>query len=229
MGERQEDPPVRKRVGPRRGGGFAAAPVPAEDDARRRHVISAAESVFLNKGYYLARMDDIATAATMSKRTIYQMFASKEALFEALLIDRMPPPRQCELNSSRPLEVAMADLLLDCALWILSPESVAITRLIMGEYSHSPELGRLLKRLGYKRFVATLEKGLSLLEETGRYRFDDLEVSAKMLIGMVVGDFHHKLLIGVCRSVAKPAIKRRVLAALEIFLAGAKSKASTPG
>ena len=228
MGERQGDAPVRKRTGPRRGGVLAGVPSPPDDDARRRHVISAAEAVFLNKGYYLARMDDIATAATMSKRTIYQMFASKEALFEALLVDRMPPPRQCELNSSRPLEVAIAELLLDCSLWILSPESVAITRLIMGEYSHSPELGRLLKRLGYKRFVATLEKGLSLLAETGRYHFDDLEVAAKMLIGMVVGDFHHKLLIGVCRSVAKPAIKRRVHAALAIFLAGAKSNAAPP-
>ncbi len=228
MGERQGEPPVRKRASPRRGNVFAVAP-PADDDARRRHVISAAELVFLSKGYYLARMDDIAAAATMSKRTIYQMFASKEALFEALLVDRMPPPRQCELNSSRPLDVAIADLLLDCALWILSPESVAITRLIMGEYSHSPELGRLMKRQGYKRFVATLEQGLALLEATGRYHFDDLAAAAKMLIGMVVGDFHYELLIGVGRPVGKATIKRRVLLALAIFLTGARTEAVAIG
>lgn len=226
MSERRGPAPVRKPVGPQRSGVFSVSPPPPDDDARRRQVISAAESVFLNKGYYLARMDDIAAAATMSKRTIYQMFASKEALFEALLVDRMPPPRQCQLNSSRPLEVAIADLLLDCALWILSPESVAITRLIMGEYSRSPELGRLMKRQGYKRFVATLEQGLSLLTQTGRYRFDDLAVAAKMLIGMVVGDFHYELLIGVGRAVGKATIKRRVLQALDIFLTGARTEAA---
>lgn len=229
MSERRGETPARGRAGIRRRGDAAPPTLLSDDDTRRRQVISAAESVFLNKGYYLARMDDIAAAATMSKRTIYQMFASKEALFEALLIDRMPPARQCQLNSSRPLEEAIADLLLDCALWVLSPESVAITRLIMGEYSRSPELGRLMKQQGYKRFVATLERGLSLLEDTGRYRFDDLAVAAKMLIGMVVGDFHYELLIGVGRAVGKVTIKRRVHFALELFLAGAKTRPAAAG
>lgn len=226
MVERRKEALGSRRSGPHRDVAVTQSPAPPEDDSRRRQVIAAAESVFLDKGYYLARMDDIAAAATMSKRTIYQMFASKEALFEALLVARMPPARQCELNSSRPLEIAFADLLLDCALWILSPESVAITRLIMGEYSRSPELGRVVKRQGYKRFVATLERGLELLQETGRYHFDDLAAAAKMLIGMVVGGYHYDLLIGVGKAVGKATVKRRVQQALDIFLAGARTGAA---
>ena len=167
-------------------------------------------------------MDEIAAAAGMSKRTIYQMFPSKEELFEALLAQRMASSRRCELNPSQPLETAIAALLFDCALWVLSPDGIAITRLIMGEYSRSPELGRLLKSQGYKRFVVCLEKSLSMLAATGRHQIDDPREATRMLIGMVVGDLHYDLLIGVSQTTPKAAIKRRTDRAIKIFLAGTK-------
>ncbi len=223
MTRRQAATGVEEGSTPQRPKRVLAPPLPGQEaEERRRQVVAAALVIFLDKGYYGARMDDIAAAAGMSKRTIYQMFASKEALFEALLAERMAPVGPCKIDPAQPLEVAIAELVYDCASWVLSAGGIAITRLIMGEYARSPELGRLLKKQGYKRFMVSLEKCLSLLAETGDYRFEDVREAARMLIGMVVGDVHYDLLIGVGQGMSKTAIRRRADRAIRILLDGSR-------
>src|SRR5579862_3700728 len=56
-------------------------------DARLATLIAAAEGVFLQKGYHLATMNDVAQAAGMSKKTIYALVDSKIELFFAILAD----------------------------------------------------------------------------------------------------------------------------------------------
>lgn len=49
----------------------------------REHVIEVASNLFHQKGIRSVTMDDIAHALTMSKRTLYQLFADKEQLLLA--------------------------------------------------------------------------------------------------------------------------------------------------
>jgi AcrR family transcriptional regulator len=58
---------------------------------RRQALIRVAEDVFLAQGYAAANMDDVARGARMSKKTLYQLFSSKEALFEAVMTDHLAP------------------------------------------------------------------------------------------------------------------------------------------
>jgi AcrR family transcriptional regulator len=55
---------------------------PAE---RRRRVIAAATRLFARRGYDRVTMDEIATAAGVTKPVLYDHFASKQALFRHLL------------------------------------------------------------------------------------------------------------------------------------------------
>jgi AcrR family transcriptional regulator len=57
-----------------------------EKHIRRNDIIEAAESVFFTKGYVTATMDDVASAAEFSKRTIYVYFNSKEQLYFEIMI-----------------------------------------------------------------------------------------------------------------------------------------------
>ena len=52
---------------------------------KRAAILAGAEEVFLDRGYALTTMDDVATAAGVGKQTVYRHFASKEALFENLI------------------------------------------------------------------------------------------------------------------------------------------------
>jgi TetR/AcrR family transcriptional repressor of mexJK operon len=50
---------------------------------RRQEMIEAAKGVFYEDGYQLASMDRIASVAGTTKRTLYDHFGNKEALFTA--------------------------------------------------------------------------------------------------------------------------------------------------
>ena len=52
---------------------------------RRETILAAAETVFAQRGYHGASLDDIAHAATISKALIYEHFASKRELHASLV------------------------------------------------------------------------------------------------------------------------------------------------
>lgn len=51
---------------------------------RQHDILDAAENVFFEKGYNLAKMDDVAEAAELSKGTLYLYFKNKEELYFGL-------------------------------------------------------------------------------------------------------------------------------------------------
>lgn len=53
--------------------------------ARRKQLLAAAQTVFVDRGYHAAAMDDIALAAGVSKPVLYQHFPGKRELYLALL------------------------------------------------------------------------------------------------------------------------------------------------
>ncbi len=61
------------------------------DEDRCRLLREAAAEVFLRDGYAAAHMDEVARGAGMSKRTLYQHYPSKAALFEAVMDDGLAP------------------------------------------------------------------------------------------------------------------------------------------
>jgi len=73
-----------------------AAPVPPtsrhavrrqrELDLRREDVLTAASEVFASKGFHAAQVSEIAQRAEVSLASVYQLFLSKEALFEAVTL-----------------------------------------------------------------------------------------------------------------------------------------------
>src|SRR6476661_28760 len=54
-------------------------------EARPQEILEAALSVFAEKGFAAARMDDVARHAGVTKGTIYLYFPSKEELFKSLV------------------------------------------------------------------------------------------------------------------------------------------------
>lgn len=60
-------------------------------DERRAELLAAALEVFYERGYDLARMDDIARRAGVSKGAVYLYFDGKDALFNALIQEMAAP------------------------------------------------------------------------------------------------------------------------------------------
>src|SRR5713101_5397859 len=60
----------------------------ARTDVYRQHILGAAETVFADRGFEAAKVQDISRLAGLSMGTIYAIFPSKGDLFAAILEER---------------------------------------------------------------------------------------------------------------------------------------------
>lgn len=117
----------------------AGAPRGMDDAERRRRLLRAAEQVFLVKGYVSTTMADIAALAAMSKKTLYQVFESKQALFDTLMIERIARLSLPEVGAGTAPWAELAAALLAYGRRLLSRDQVILTRLILANIASVPD------------------------------------------------------------------------------------------
>ena len=69
-----------------------------KSDLTRERILAAAEEEFSEKGFYGARVDEIAAVADLNKRMLYAHFGSKEGLYRAVLVSVYERISVCEEN-----------------------------------------------------------------------------------------------------------------------------------
>jgi AcrR family transcriptional regulator len=203
----------------------------APEAARRHQLIEMAEEVFLEKGYHAATVDEIARRAGMSKKTIYVMFDSKAALFDALLSARLAP-LAAPLPDEGPLADVLMDFLAGVARLVLSPRHIALTRLMIAESPRSPDIEVALTRQAVCNGDGALEAWLARQAKRGVLACDDAREAASMLFGMSIGELMRNQLIKSRSPLRERDIARRISASVTIFLRtfaraqGSKSRSS---
>src|SRR5256885_16253727 len=114
-------------------------------------ILAAAKRAFLAAGFGAVSMDTIAREAAVSKATVYAHFGSKEELFGAVI------ERECEQYfdrfsagelHSRDVRASLKILGRRFLELILSPDAIALHRIILGEVTRFPTLCELFWRAG---------------------------------------------------------------------------------
>ncbi len=153
-------------------------------------ILDAATDMFLAHGFGATSIDAVAQHLRMSKRTFYHRFPDKEALFAAVvhrIIQRLRPAANIPLIEGADLETILerlAALILHAAL---SPQAIALHRLIVAESARFPELARVLASEGAAEEATTLIAGLLEREAAaGRIQIDDVRFAAQQFLQMVV-------------------------------------------
>jgi AcrR family transcriptional regulator len=192
------------------------------DASPRDRLIEEAGKVFRSQGYSAANLGRIATAAGISKTTIYKHVASKADLFAMVVEDSI---RHGDLTDAvlEPGEDARDTLrraLLGMTALALSPEGLATYRMISRELPHFPELVE-----AYNRALAPFFLGLVLFLATqndkGWLAISSPEWAARMLVDMVLADARREALLGRDPAPQPSQQARLVDDALELFLQGA--------
>ncbi|AIO37230.1 bacterial regulatory s, tetR family protein [Burkholderia cenocepacia] len=156
-------------------------------DRKRAAIIDAAIEEFLAAGYDATSMDRIAARARVSKRTVYNHFPGKEALFAAILhqlwdatFTAGAPGYQADM----PLRDQLLALL-GRKLRLLSDEAfVALARVAIGAAIHSPERARdMVERMGEREEDVTV--WIRAAAAAGRLTAPDPVFAAHQLHGMV--------------------------------------------
>jgi AcrR family transcriptional regulator len=179
-------------------------------------VLAAAKRAFLAAGFGAVSMDTIAREAGVSKATVYAHFGSKEELFGAVI------ERECEQYFDRfsageldPRDVRASLTILGRRFLelILSPDAIALHRIIVGEVTRFPMLGEVFWRAGPERERVQIEGFLRSAAAAGALTLPDPRLAAEQFVTLVRADVQLRQLL---RLEATPGDRE-----IEIFVEGA--------
>lgn len=156
---------------------------------KRASIIDAAIQAFQEDGYDNTSMDRIADVAGASKRTVYNHFPSKDALFQAVIERFMTESREAKqiaYDPDRSLAEQLSDFA-DAKLDALTnPAWRGFLKVGLSAMFRDPELATGV--MGQAEVGARhLEAWLEAATEDGRLRVTDPALSAQVFWGMVSG------------------------------------------
>lgn len=188
-----------RKARPRRGGRRAARP--REDDPRvvrsRAALVDAARTLFLRKGYAGTTMEEIAALAGLTKRTVYNNYADKNALFTQIVADVIVYAEEfarglnAEFNvgiTAANLRATLDDVGRRLALGIMRPEVVALRRLLIGEARGFPALATEYFDRAPGEVIDALASGFEHLGQIGLLRVVDARRAAAQFAYLVAGE-----------------------------------------
>jgi TetR/AcrR family transcriptional regulator, mexJK operon transcriptional repressor len=156
----------------------------------REQILEVATELFLKAGYGSTSIESVAAGAGISKRTFYDRFDDKAALFAAVvhrIIEQIRPPADVPLLVGASLQQILrrlAGLILTAAL---TPEAIALHRLITGESGRFPELAFTVETEGGQSEATDLIAGLLARERrTAKIAAEDQRFAADQFIYMLV-------------------------------------------
>jgi len=142
--------------------------------ARPQELVAAALDLFVERGYAATRLEDVATAAGVSKGTVYLYFANKEELFKSVVRENLVPAlaRGTDLvdtyEGSTP--ALLRELLLGWWGLIGATQVAGLTKLIIAESGNFPDIAQFYQDEvmgpGDALFARVLARGV----ERGEFR-----------------------------------------------------------
>ena len=208
-------------------GRAAAKPLTESRSARkRRAILHAATEVFLEQGFAGASMDAIARAAGVSKPTVYNHFADKQELFEHIVNDLVAVITQpfyeqiVNLSDDGDLAKRLRELGGLLLTGVMQPTNLRLRRLVIGEASRFPDLGRAYERQGPGRALAAWTTAFKRLADEGLLRLQDPALAAAHFQALVLTTpLNHAMLTGDDRPPEATQLKRYTDSAVNVFLA----------
>lgn len=200
---------------------------PTREEAARREerLLDVATTMFLDSGYDGTSMDAIAAASGIGKPSLYARYGDKRALFLAVLRHSVEvwarelaalgscPKHRLDLSEIEPLLVAVGRHILERSI---TPECVALKRVLTSQAGQFPELAATLQDAGWGAIVRHVAELLRLGFDFERSAVRDPELAADLFLSLVLGRLSHEALIGI--EIDRSAIGGRIAAAVKIFL-----------
>jgi AcrR family transcriptional regulator len=153
---------------------------------KRAAILAAATTLFGTQGFARTSLTQVATAAQVSKSTLFKQFPTKDSLFDAIVGDVWTPRTHAtaDLDPADPeagiraLGTVYADLL-------RRPGMADLFRLVISEAPSSPELGRRQFDLGKLPFFEEVRRYLEAADRAGTLAVADPTMAATQMMGMI--------------------------------------------
>jgi TetR/AcrR family transcriptional repressor of mexJK operon len=190
-------------------------------NSKAESILAGAKRAFLAAGFGAVSMDTIAREAGASKATVYAHFAGKEELFGAVI------GRECERYFARfsageldPSDVRASLTVLGRRFLelLLSPDAIALYRIILAEVTRFPGLGEVFWRTGPERQRVQIEAFLRSARASGTLALSDTWLAAEQFVSLVRGDIQLRHVLRLAADADQRGISAAVEAAVATFM-----------
>jgi len=215
--------PGRARKRPARTPSRGGRPSREESGRLADRILIAATTLFLAEGYGATSIEQVAREARVSKRTFYARFEDKAALFGAVLhriVEGLRPAAPIPLVEGADLAAnlqRLAELILRAAL---SPQAIAVHRLIIGESARFPALAAAVNRnAATEEGVAMIASLLEREARAGTMALDDAHFAARHFLYMVI-TIPQRVAMGLDKPMTEAELRQWPRKAVTLFLEG---------
>jgi AcrR family transcriptional regulator len=196
----------------------------------RNRILEVATELFLTQGYGSTSIEAVAASAGISKRTFYHRFDDKAALFAAVvhrIIEQIRPPPGVPLLEGATLQKILrrlAGLILGAAL---TPEAIALHRLVTAESVRFPNLVRAVYDEGWAQEATALIGDLLARELRAAHLSVKLRAfAAEQFLHMVVA-LPQRRIMGLGVPMTPDELDAWAENAVNLFLNGCRGLAGT--
>ena len=186
---------------------------------KEQRILAAALRVFSSQGYSGAVLDHIAAEAGVSKPTLYQYFGNKEALFSAVLDDATGQILQpFTKTAGKPMVTVLLDFGFHYADFVLRPDLLSLTRLVIGEAERFPEIRRNYHRSSPQQALSGIIAYLQTLTAEGKLEVEDFELAANDLWSLMLSTLRDLYLHIPDLAMSPAEIHRYLFNGIRVFL-----------
>ena len=155
-------------------------------DARPQEILEAALAVFAEKGFAAAKLEEIAARAGVTKGTIYLYFESKEAMFKALVQERiggrLADFRDLAKAHDGSVATLLAQLLRGIGQFLATSDFVVLPKIVIAEAGNFPDLARMYREEVVERGIQLLGQVIAQGQERGEFKTLPVEHAARLSI-----------------------------------------------
>jgi AcrR family transcriptional regulator len=191
--------------------------------SKQIRILDVAAELFLERGYDAVSLDDILERVGGSKTTLYSYYGGKEGLFAAM-VERMAVEKLGMFLDLDPAQLPPRDgltaigqrfmtLVNDC-------EGRAFYRMMIAEAERFPALARTFYESGPEAILREVRRNLEYWQKQGLLREGDPERMAVQFIGILLGTFSTRNLLGIASTLSETEIVEWVAKGVTLFLEG---------
>jgi TetR/AcrR family transcriptional regulator, mexJK operon transcriptional repressor len=213
------------RIRPRAANGEPATGV----GGKRAAIARAATELFLSQGYRATSTEQIASAAGVSKQTVYNQFGDKERLFREIVLGVTATAEAFAdgvaeamngVDGAPQLDTALRALARRYLTTVVDPQVLALRRLVISEATRLPDLAATYYERGPSRVLVALGALFAGLAEQDLLRAADATRAAADFAFLLLGRPLDEGMFRVGDPVLTPAgVEETADHAVDVFLA----------
>jgi len=189
-------------------------------DLKHKAIIKAATSEFHQSGYEATSMDCIAKTANVSKRTIYNHFPSKQALFDAIFDELLQMVFKNEFpayDANSPLKEQLCAIAYQEIKMMLSKKFMNLAKVVTSELIRTPATANTFWEDVHRKKRATFFWMKDAIAD-GRLAIESTDIATRQLSGLLKEFIFWPQLLGGQQAPAESELDKIVNSAIDMFL-----------